>query len=103
VWGNNIESEADYVAGLLDSGNATGAAQELNQDMFQMRGDIYAQDQLLNRVNLLETKGVGADLNLGNWNPLRGTWDSITITPDPNDNVTPVQSVDPFDGFGNPI
>jgi hypothetical protein len=71
--------------------------------MFQMRGDIYAQNELLNQVNTLENKGVGADLNLGNWNPLRGTWDNITITPDPGDPITPVQSVDPYDRFGNPI
>ncbi len=103
VWQTNIEAEADYVAGLLDSGNAAAAANELNQDMFEMRGDIYAQDHLLNRVNTLEVKGVGADLNLGPWDPIRGTWDNITITPDPADTITPVQTVDPFDRFGNPL
>jgi hypothetical protein len=44
-----------------------------------MRGDIYAQDDLLNQVNAIERKGVGADLQLGNWDPIRGTWDNIAV------------------------
>jgi hypothetical protein len=70
--------------------------------MFQMRGDIYAQDQLLSRVNQLEVKGVGADLNLGNWRPDLGTWENSVITPAPGDPTPPLQ-VAPFDQFGNPL
>jgi hypothetical protein len=89
---------------MLDSGNAAGAWNELNTDLRNMGGDIYAQDNLINQVNLLDVKGVGADLNLGTWNAIRGTWDSMSITPDPNDTVvTAPLPVLPYDAFGNPI
>ena len=48
--------------------------------MQYMQGDVYAQDQLLSTINQYDQKGVGADLNLNNWDPIRGTWDSIQIT-----------------------
>jgi hypothetical protein len=103
VWQSNIDSEAQYVAGLLDSGNAVAAANELNQDMLQMGGDIYAQNQLLNQVSNFEGAGPGAAvLNLGEWNGTLGTWRDTTITPAPGD-PTPVIPIEPFDSSGNPI
>jgi hypothetical protein len=71
--------------------------------MFQMRGDIYAQDQLMSRTTNFEVGGPGAaTLNLGNWNPILGTWDNSVITPAPGDPTPPIP-VEPFDRFGNPL
>lgn len=60
-------------------GNAVGAADELSEDLYAMRGDMYAQDQLLSEVSRYDRKGLGADLSLRNWDPARGTWDNIEI------------------------
>jgi hypothetical protein len=63
----------------MDTGNGPGAALELKEDLYAMRGDVYAQDELLNEVNALDRKGLGADLQLGAWDPSRGTWDQINV------------------------
>jgi hypothetical protein len=65
----------------MDLGDAQGAADELASDLYSMRGDRYAQDELLGEVNADELKGVGADIQLNGWNPERGTWDDIQIVP----------------------
>jgi len=62
-----------------------------------MKGDMYAQDNLLNQVNQIEQKGVGADIQLGSWDPDRGTWDDVEIT-QPGVNPIPVST---FSGYGD--
>jgi hypothetical protein len=62
-----------------------------------MRGDLYAQDNLLNQVNQIEQKGVGADIQLGAWDPDRGTWDDVEIT---QPGAAPIQ-VSTFSGYGD--
>lgn len=56
-----------------------GAAAELSEDLYNLRGDMYAQDQLLSQVNRFDRKGFGADISLGPWDPVRGTWDNVQI------------------------
>jgi hypothetical protein len=79
TWNRNIENEAVNIAFQMDRGNLQGAAMELSEGLYAMRGDMYAQDQLLNSVNRMDRKGMGADLYLGNWDPMRGTWDNIQV------------------------
>lgn len=73
---------------MLDYGNAQGAADRLAMDLYQTKGDRYAQDHLLSEISRYESKGIGADLYLNNWNPVRGTWDTIDIVP--NDGTPPI-------------
>lgn len=40
---------------------------------------MYAQDQLLYKINSNDLKGFGGDLVLDKWNPERGTWDDVRI------------------------
>ena len=81
VWQPTINQEAGRIASLLDSGQTSFATNELQNEMYWMRGDVYAQDELLSEVNAYDRKGVGADLYLNNWDPYRGTWDNIQIVP----------------------
>ena len=104
VWNNEINNEAVNIAGILDSGNAQLAAQQLSNDLFEMRGDMYAQDQLL--ANTAEHPGIGAMLELNNWDPARGTWDDVEIQPasnDPEPNI-PIQVYNGYgDGYVQPV
>ncbi len=77
----------------MDMGNSDAAAINLREDLWNLRGDMYAQDQLLSEVNRYERKGIGADIYLGNWNPLRGTWDNINV-------VTPTGRAIPINTYG---
>ena len=79
AWDAQIGSEAAAIVDELDKGNAEEAAVRLKEDLKAMGGDMYAQDQLLSDINLMEKKGVGADLNLGTWNPGKGTWDNMNV------------------------
>jgi len=83
----------------------------LNNDLFQMRGDIYAQDELINETknqenfqNQVNFNPNSADLFLGNWDPVIGTWDNMEIDAA---GVPPQQNlgnpVTTYDSFGNPI
>jgi hypothetical protein len=80
----------------MDNGNAQGAASELSEDLYAMRGDMYAQDQLLNEVNSFDNKGIGGDLYLGNWDPQRGTWDNVQIY-QPGGWSIPIQTYGGYD------
>lgn len=62
-----------------------------------MRGDRYAQDELLSEVSQYEAKGIGADLYLGNWDPARGTWDDIEVIPNDGSEAIPLQAYDDGD------
>ena len=64
-----IAQEALIVANMLDAGNFQFAAARLQNDLIQLRPNRYAQNLLLNEVNLYDRKGVGSDLNLGYYNP----------------------------------
>ncbi len=52
---------------------------ELREDLYALRGDIYAQDELLNSVYRSEA-GYGAGIVLNNWDPNLGTWGNIELT-----------------------
>jgi hypothetical protein len=75
-------------------GDAQGAADELAADLYQMKGDRYAQDELLSEVDSAETKGIGADIQLNSWDPDRGTWDDIEITPNDGSANIPITAYD---------
>lgn len=63
----------------MDSGLNDAAAEQLKEDLYLLRGDMYAQDQLLYSINSKDLKGFGGDLVLDKWNPERGTWDDVRI------------------------
>jgi hypothetical protein len=99
--------EAFNVTQRLDSGDAQGAADELAMDLYQMKGDRYAQDELLSEINSDDVKMVGADLRLDNWDPDRGTWDDIEIVPNDGSDSIPVTAYDyddppPYDQVQSP-
>jgi hypothetical protein len=110
IWSANMNAEANYIGGLLNTGDAVNATNVLSNDLFQMRGDIYAQDELLSMVKNAEdfqnqvnpNPNGSADLFLGNWDPGIGTWDNKEIDAP---GVPPGQgnSVPTYDSFGNPI
>lgn len=79
-------------------GNGALAAQELDEDLYNLRGDMYAQDELLSEVNQYERKGIGADIYLGNWNPARGTWDNIQVVQPGVGNY----QIQTYDGWNDP-
>ena len=82
-WRPSINQEADTVSDILNSGDTRTGAGALNRDLWAMRGDIYAQNELLNEVKQ-EVTGAGASLYLGNWDSIRGTWDNIeVVSPEP--------------------
>jgi hypothetical protein len=78
----------------MDSGDAQGAADELASDLYQMKGDRYAQDELLSEVNGDDFKGIGADIQLNYWDPDRGTWDDIEVVPNDGSPSIPVTAYD---------
>jgi hypothetical protein len=63
-------------------------------DLYQMKGDRFAQDELLNEISASEVKGIGADLYLGNWDPERGTWDDIRVIPNDGTESIPLEAYD---------
>jgi len=77
-WQPTIQQEAQSVTGALDAGDTRGAAAELNTDLWAMRGDIYGQNELLHEVQTQQS-GEGAQLYLGQWDPMRGSWDTIEV------------------------
>jgi hypothetical protein len=79
TWKDQIHSEATKIAGQMDAGNGAAAALELKQDLYAMRGDLYAQDELISQVNQSERKGAGADIHLNAWNPGQGTWENVEV------------------------
>lgn len=66
---DRIAQEGRILGAMLDSGNFVFAQQRLQADLYQLRPDRYAQNLLLNNVNLYDRKGIGSDLQLGSFNP----------------------------------
>lgn len=81
LWRDPINFEGTAIAHLLDSADTQGAADELASDLYALKGDRYAQDDLLSAVYNSEQKSVGADLELNNWNQDNGTWDTVEVWP----------------------
>jgi hypothetical protein len=79
LWKDVMRTEAANIVGKLDSGKTAEAAQELKEDLYAMRGDLYGQDELLSQINSLDKKGSAADINLRAWSPERGTWDNMEV------------------------
>jgi len=105
TWEAPVKSEAAVVANLLDSGKGAEAAKELSEDLFAMKGDLYAQDELLHEIDQLEKKTVGADLQLKQWDPNRGTWGDVEIvqTGSPPINIKVYGANDDFTGKGDTV
>lgn len=93
-WEDPINREASNIAMRMDFGDTQGAADQLAMDLYQTRGDRYAQDQLLSEVARRDIKGFGGDLYLQNWNPDRGTWDDIYVVPSDGSNPISIPTYD---------
>ncbi len=76
-----IQLESNVVPALLDAGDSHAAASRLNSDLFNLRGNLDAQNILLSMVDSNDKKGSASDLKLGEWNPATGTYDSAEILP----------------------
>ena len=68
AWQPMINQEAHNIAAQLMTNNIGAAGAELNQDLFNMRGDLYAQNQLLSQINAMDQNGSGGRLYLGDYN-----------------------------------
>ncbi|HEY9758396.1 MAG TPA: cell envelope integrity protein TolA [Oculatellaceae cyanobacterium] len=92
-WAPSIHQEAGMITDLLNRGDTVNAAQYLNVDLFNMRGDVYAQNELLSEIRQ-EQSGYGATLFLGNgWDPERGTWNTVeVVSPEPPPGYQPAPS-----------
>lgn len=92
-WAPSIHQEAGMITDLLNRGDTANAAQYLNVDLFNMRGDVYAQNELLSEIRQ-EQSGYGATLFLGNgWDPDRGTWNTVeVVSPEPPPGYQPAPS-----------
>jgi hypothetical protein len=98
-WAPSIHQEAGMVTNILNQGDTQGAAQTLNIDLFNMRGDVYAQNELLSEVRQ-EQSGQGAYLYLDNWDQSRGTWDTVEVVspePPPGYQAAPSYFVNVYD------
>ena len=71
---DQIAQEGRYLGMMLDSGQFGYVQQRLQNDLYRLRPDRYAQNLLLNNVNLYDRKGVGSDLSLGSYNPYNQTY-----------------------------
>jgi hypothetical protein len=78
IWQPTIQQEAQSITSALDAGATVAAANELNADLWAMRGDLYGQNELLTEVHN-QQNGEGAQLYLGQWDPMRGTWDNMEV------------------------
>ncbi len=76
-----INREASMLGLMLDSGNAQLAQLRLQNDLIQLRPNRYAQNLLLNQLNIMDRKGVGSDLMLGHYNPYNQTFSYGYIVP----------------------
>jgi hypothetical protein len=83
-WAPSINQEAGVITDLLNQAETnpqatTQAAEVLNQDLWTMKNDVYAQNELLSEINQEQNRQSGAYLYLNNWNPDRGTWDTVDV------------------------
>ncbi len=83
TWQPGINQESTNIAGALNANDTQTAANELNNDLWAMRGDIYGQNELLQQVQSQTQPGEGAQLYLGQWDPTRGSWDDIRVEAQP--------------------
>ena len=93
-WQDPLSYATANVLLRLDLGDSQGAADELSMDLYQIKGDRYAQDELLNQIYSADRKGTGADLQLKNWDPDRGTWDDIQVVPDDGSQSIQINAYD---------
>ncbi|MBX9694772.1 MAG: hypothetical protein K2Z81_20460, partial [Cyanobacteria bacterium] len=80
-WNPVISMEARRIATLIETGNGREAMYELNRELYDLRYDRYAQNQLLREISDNLRRDRGGWLNLDRWNPNSGTWDTIEIVP----------------------
>jgi hypothetical protein len=79
-WNPIIRAEARQIADLLDEGNTAAAMTLLNAELYDLRYDRYAQNELLRDVSEFERFH---RLHLDRWDPDAGTWGNIDVTPPP--------------------
>ncbi len=76
-----MQLEGTIITTLMDDGDSDAAATRLKSDLYALRGNLDAQNTLLEIVDGGDRKGTGTDLKLGAWNPNTGTFDSIEVLP----------------------
>lgn len=76
-----IAQEGRLLGQMLDSGNFQWAASRLQADLIQLRPNRYAQNALLNQVNMYDRKGIGSDLSLGYYNPYTASFSHGYVIP----------------------
>lgn len=67
---------------MIEMGDGRRAMERLQDELYDLRYDRYAQNQLLREISE-QLRRDGGYLNLDRWNPNRGTWDTIEIVPPP--------------------
>lgn len=75
-----ITFEARQIANELDRGETHRAAEHLRRDLQQMPS-FRDQRELVEKIDMFDRKGVGADLNLRRPDRQGGIWDDISISP----------------------
>lgn len=94
-----MQLESNVISSLLDAGDSDAAATRLKSDLYALRGNLDAQNTLLDLVDQNDRKGAGTDLKLGAWNPDTGTYEEIEVLPaltDPGSG-TPIDTYDKAD------
>lgn len=76
-----MQLESNVISSLLDAGDSDAAATRLKSDLYALRGNLDAQNTLLDLVDQNDRKGAGTDLKLGVWNPDTGTYENIEVLP----------------------
>ena len=76
-----MKLESTVISSLLDAGDSDAAANRLKSDLYALRGNMEAQNTLLDLVDQNDRKGAGSDLKLGDWNPDTGTYDGVEVLP----------------------
>ncbi len=94
----SIDREAHSIADKLGANMTQEAADQLEYDLYRLRGDIYAQDSLLNETSKLAAQNPnGEQLQLAQWDPNKGTWANIEITSADNQPLQDIHTFRPND------
>jgi hypothetical protein len=98
LWGPNIVREATGIARSFANLSCAIAATELREDLWAMRGDMYAQNELLSNIYAMQSLGYGGNILLNNWDPAYGTWRNIEVC---QPGMTPIP-IETYPGYGDP-
>ena len=80
-----MHQEVAVIAALLNGYTRDSVprsiSSRLNADLQALAGNMDAQNELLSQIAQNYTKGVGADLLLGDWDATKGTYSTIEVLP----------------------